>query len=111
MNAFETRNPAQQEQYDKDQAAYDRADTVYEDRMFAVAVPVGLLAIIIGSLMGASAVSPGLMFGGIFSVIEGYEVCWDKVPETVRFASLLVAFALLVFIGIRKIDPQKAVAS
>lgn len=105
------RTITQQKQFAKDQAAYDRAETLYEDRMFAVAVPVGLVALIIGSLIAASAVGPGLMFGGIFSVIEGYGFCWDKLPEPVRFASLLVAFALLVYIGIRKIDPQKAIAS
>jgi hypothetical protein len=111
MAAYETRNPAQQQQYDKDQAAFDRAETLYQDRLFAVAVPVGLLAIIIGSLMGATAVSPGLMFGGIFTVIEGYEFCWDKVPEPVRFASLFVTIALLIYIGIKKIDPDKPVVS
>lgn len=108
---YETRNAAQQQQFDKDQAAFDRAETVYQDRLFAVAVPVGLLAIIFGSLMGATAVSPGLMFGGIFSVVEGFEFCWDKVPEPVRFASLLVTLALLIYIGIKRIDPDKPVVS
>jgi hypothetical protein len=110
-NAFETRNPAQQAQFDKDQAAYDRAETIYQDRLFAVAVPVGLVAIIIGSMLGATAVSPGLMFGGIFSVIEGFEFCWDKVPEPVRFVSLLVTLALLVYVGMKRIDPDKPVVS
>jgi hypothetical protein len=103
----DARSPVQQQQFDKDQAAFDRAQTLYEDRMFAVAVPIGLVALFIGSLIAASAVGPGLMFGGIFSVIEGYGFCWDKLPEPVRFASLLVAFALLIYIGIRKIDPLR----
>src|ERR1700730_758629 len=99
------------QQFDKDQAAYDRALTLYEDRLFVVAVPVGLAALIIGSLIATTAVSPGLMFGGIFSVIAGFGFCWDKLPEPLRFVSLLVACGLLVCIGFRKIDPQRHVVS
>jgi hypothetical protein len=95
-----------QTKWDAQKAAYDRAETLYEDRLFTFAVPLGIAALIIGSMIAASSVGPGLMFGGLFSVIEGYGFCWDKLPESLRFGSLLVAFAILIYLGLRKIEPR-----
>jgi len=60
------------------------------------------LAILIGGFMAISAVGTGLIFGGIFSVINGYWSYWQFIPDWERFVSLLLAAAVLLLIAYRK---------
>jgi hypothetical protein len=43
------------------------------------------------------------MFGGIFSVLDGYCNYWSELPDGARFMSLLIAFVVLIYIGWRKL--------
>ena len=70
--------------------------------LFFVATPLGLAAIIIGAVTAVEAIGTGLMFGGIFTVIEGYFWYWSDLPPWMRFLSLLVAFGILILIGYRQ---------
>jgi hypothetical protein len=85
------------------QKALKEAQSIFAKRLFYVAAPAGYLAILIGGLVLASAVGTGLIFGGIFSVIDGYWVYWGFIPDWERFVSLLVAAAILLFIAYRKV--------
>ena len=75
----------------------------FERHLFFVAVPVGIAAIIIGSLISIQAIGTGLMFGGIFTTIVGYSWYWSELQDWMRFVSLLIAFVILIFIGYRKL--------
>ena len=75
----------------------------FQRSLFAVAVPLGIIAIIVGSIMAVQAVGTGLMFGGIFTLMDGYCNYWSELPDSLRFLSMLVAFIVLVFIGYRKL--------
>jgi hypothetical protein len=44
-------------------------------------------------------------FGGIFSLVNGYFQYWRYLENWIRFASLLAAFAVLVFVGYAKFAP------
>ena len=84
----------------------DTAESIFEKKLFFVAVPVGLFAIIFGSVTSVAAIGTGLMFGGIFTLMEGYITYWDELPDSMRFISLLIAFILLMFIGYRKLSKK-----
>ena len=71
--------------------------------LFIVATPVGLLAIILGSVIVVQAVGSGLIFGGIFTLMDGYLCYWSELSDVLRFISLLVAFVILIWIGYRKL--------
>lgn len=79
------------------------AEKRFQKFLFMVAVPLGIAAIITGSIMTIQAVGTGLMFGGIFSLMDGYFNYWHALPDGLRFLSMLVAFIVLVFIGYRKL--------
>jgi hypothetical protein len=45
----------------------------------------------------------GLMFGGIFAVGTAYWWHWIFLADWLRFISLLIAMAVLVFVGYRHV--------
>ncbi len=75
----------------------------FQKALFAVAAPLGIVAIIAGSLIAIQSIGTGLMFGGIFSVMDGYFNYWSELPDGARFFSLLLAFIVLIYIGWRKL--------
>lgn len=79
----------------------------FERRLFFVAMPVGILAIIAGSMAAVQAVGTGLMFGGIFTLGDGYFWYWSALPDWLRFLSLLAAFIVLIFIGYHKLTVEQ----
>jgi len=75
----------------------------FQGVLFAVAVPLGIAAILIGSLAAIQAVGTGLMFGGIFLLLDGYCNYWSELADSMRFLSLLFAFIILMYIGYKKL--------
>jgi hypothetical protein len=47
------------------------------------------------------------MFGGIFSVCDGYISYWSELSDALRFISLVVAFLVLIFVGYKKLEKKK----
>ena len=80
-----------------------QAEKRFQRVLFAVSVPLGIIAIIVGSIMAVQAVGTGLMFGGIFALMDGYCNYWSELPDSLRFLSMLAAFIVLVYIGYRKL--------
>ena len=74
----------------------------FEKHLFIVAVPIGIVAIIIGASIAIPGLGTGLMFGGIFTSIDGYASCWTTLPDWLRFLSLLLVFCVLVVVSIKK---------
>lgn len=85
------------------QKKIEEASGRFQRHLFFVAVPVGIIAIIIGALISVQAIGTGLMFGGIFTLIDGYCWYWSQLQDWMRFVSLLAAFIILIFIGYRKL--------
>jgi len=77
---------------------------VFQTHLFAVAVPLGLAAMLAGAFCRGPAIGAGLMFGGIFSVCNGYYNCWSELSATLRFLSLLAAMVVLIYIGYRRLE-------
>src|ERR1043165_226736 len=80
------------------------AEKVFEKHLFAVAVPLGLAAIVVGAFFLSPAIGAGLMFGGSFCVGDGYLNYWSELSATLKFFSLLAAFVVLIVVGYRKIE-------
>ena len=88
---------------------YRKQQKVFERHLFFTAVPVGLLAIIVGSLLAIQAVGAGLIFGGIFTLIDGYCWYWTELEDWMRFLSLLVAFIVLVYMGYKRLHEKEKI--
>ena len=83
------------------------AQAHFEQRLFFVAVPIGLVALIVGTFLPIPATGSGLMFGGIMAVCDGYFNYWDHLSASFKFFSLLAAFILLIFIGYRRLERKE----
>jgi hypothetical protein len=86
---------------------YKAAEKRFQQHLFAVAVPLGLVALLVGAFLRLPAIGTGLMFGGIFSICDGYFNYWSELADVLKFVSLLVAFVLLVFLGYRRLERKE----
>ena len=97
-----------EEEREQQQKQYEDARQFFQRNLFFTAVPIGIVTIIIGSMSAIPGVGAGLMFGGIFTLVDGYCWYWTKLQDWMIFLSLLVAFIILIFIGYRKLSMQKS---
>ncbi len=68
-----------------------------------IGAPLGIAVTVAGSLVGAPAIGGGLMLGGIFTFTEGCFYRWGDLEPVGRFLVLLVAFAVLLWIGYQRL--------
>lgn len=101
------KDPAKQEEMFREQEALEKkrrdAEKRFQKSLFTVTAPAGVIAIVLGTVSAVPAVGSGLMFGGIFCLIDGYINYWSELPDFLRFLSLLAALGVLVFVGYRKL--------
>ena len=114
-NYYERHKRATTQEQEKMEAENNRlkeqrkiAEKRFQKHLFFVAVPLGLISIIVGALLSIQAIGTGLMFGGIFSVCNGYFNYWSELADPLRFASMLLAFVVLVALGYKKLEQKKA---
>ena len=93
----------------KRQEKHKQHRKTFERCLFYVATPVGIAAIIIGSILAVQAIGAGLIFGGIFTLIDGYCWYWSELQDWMRFLSLLVAFSVLVVCGYTKLSEKNKI--
>lgn len=84
---------------------HEESQRRHKQHIFFVAYPVGMLAIIAGSLLTVQAVGAGLMFGGIFTLAEGCYSYWDNMADWTRFISLIIAMVVFIGFGYWKFRP------
>ena len=94
-------------EYQRKDAEYKAAEKIFEKHLFAIAVPVGLITLIIGAFLPIAATGTGLMFGGIFSICDGYFNYWSELSSPLKFFSMLAAFIVLLFVGYRKLERKQ----
>ena len=95
-----------QEEQQQHEKKYKAARKSFERHLFFVATPIGIAAIIMGSIVAVQAIGAGLIFGGIFTLVDGYCWYWSELQDWMRFLSLLAAFIVLVFIGYTKLNEK-----
>ena len=94
-------------EYQKQDTAYRAAEKAFAQHLFFVAVPLGLITIIVGAFLPIPAIGTGLMFGGIFSVVDGYYNYWSELSALWKFLSLLAAFIVLLVVGYKKLEANE----
>jgi len=65
-----------QEKVQKEEAR-ESAQKQFEKHLYLVAVPLGLVAILVGAFSRIQSIGSGLMIGGIFSITDGYINYWS----------------------------------
>ncbi len=84
-----------------------KAEKQFQKHLFFVAVPLGIIAIVVGAFLSIQAIGTGLMFGGIFSVCNGYRNYWSELADPLKFISMLLAFIVLLMVGYKKLEKKK----
>ena len=94
-----------EERQARDQRQKERRD-VYnaQSRDFArvliiVSTPLGIAAIVLGTIVSLPSVGTGLILGGILTVANGYWGYWQHADDWLRFVSLILGFAVLLFVA------------
>lgn len=85
-----------------------RAQTDQSERVhFFIGAPLGIIVTLVGSLIRAQAIGGGLMLGGIFTFTGGCAYYWSDLSPGGRFAVLVVAFVVLLWIGYQRLSELK----
>ena len=78
----------------------------WRTKYFYFGLPVGIIAILIGSLVAAPAIGTGLLAGGIIVLMSSYGRYWQVMADLAKLISLGIVFALLLWIGYKKIESK-----
>lgn len=99
---------AQREQLEISRRAQsDRSGRIH----FFVGAPIGIIVTLVGSFIRAQAIGGGLMLGGICTFTGGCAYYWADLSRPGRFAVLLVAFVVLLWIGYQRLSELKQPAT
>jgi hypothetical protein len=97
-----------QQQLRQAQEAFRADAKTFARLLVQIATPLGIAAILVGAYLPLYAIGTGLIFGGIFSVTWGYWNYWQYLDDWMRFVSLLAGFAILLFVGFRRVTGARA---
>jgi hypothetical protein len=82
---------------------FQDASEVYNRNFFVIFVIVGVASLILSVfLVGSEAVSLGLSFGGVLSLIIGSVSYWSDMNDMLRVGILGVALASLIYLAYKK---------
>ncbi len=88
---------------------FQSASEVYNRNVFIVLVIAGVIALAAGLFIkAATAVSTGLIFGGVVSLIVGTVRYWSNMQEYLRFVILGIALIILIWIGYRRLKSSSS---
>lgn len=80
---------------------FRQAMSIYNRNVFIIAGIVGIIAIIIGAVLGLMSVSSGLFGGGVLTILYGTMNYWSELADWARFIILGIALAVLIYLGYR----------
>lgn len=82
---------------------FDQAEEVYLRNLFIVASILGLAALIVGGfVLKHDTVSPGLMGGGLLTIVYGIIRYWEYAGSILRFIILGLMLALLIYVAYKR---------
>lgn len=81
---------------------FDNALETYSKNVFVIAVPLGILIIVLGTfIFHLTPVGIGLMFGGVGTLIYGAGGYWRYSENLFKFLISLVGLVVLIFLAYR----------
>lgn len=81
---------------------------VYNRNVFIILIIAGVISIVVGFMVGQSeAVSLGLSFGGLISLIIGTIRYWSNMDDYLRFVILGISLAILIWLGLKRFRNNK----
>ncbi len=93
---------------EQQQEAYNAHQLEHQKVFFYVALPIGIVLVIAGSILTTPAVGTGLAFGGVFTLIAGYWSYWYHLSDGIKFGSLLIALICLILTAYRRFSKIEA---
>lgn len=81
--------------------AFRSAQQEFAKKLILAAVPLGMAAILIGSILKLNSIGAGLMFGGLFSIGLGYFHYWQYLADWALFVSALAGLVVFLVVGLR----------
>jgi hypothetical protein len=90
-------------QYFTCQKNYDAVNKTYERTVFLVLVVLGIIALFLGLFLRIpDAVTIGLSFGGVLSLVIASIRYWSQAENFVKVLILAIALAALIWVGIKR---------
>jgi uncharacterized membrane protein len=102
VDAYNAQQQKQQQEFNKENDAYQNALKVYNRDVFIIANVVGIIIFIAGFLVlfmtsiVAQSVPIGIMIAGLWSIIYGYMRGWGSTNDQLKFFVGLVIAALVI---------------
>jgi hypothetical protein len=99
---YQMAQQAQQNEFNKQQTAYEDAMKLYNRNVFIIANIVGIVIFITGfwlifaTAIATQSVPIGIMIAGLWSIIYGYMRGWDSIGDMLKFFVGLVVAALVI---------------
>jgi hypothetical protein len=100
---IDAQQQAAQDQFNKDEKAYESATKLYNRNLFIIANIIGILMFALGFwlvfgdlVIAARGVPIGIMLAGLWSIIYGYGRGWGSVNDQLKFFIGLVIAALII---------------
>lgn len=93
---------AEQQKFQQEQDAYNKAREVYNRNVFIILVVLGVASIILGAFLWNEILVLGLSWGGVLSLIISSMRYWTDADNLVKVLILLLALGALIWIAIKK---------
>lgn len=88
---------------------FNDAQKEYSKTLFIIALIVGIITLIVGfAILSMEPVGSALMASGIGAIVYGSIRNWQNLSDILRFALLVVALVLLIWITIRANSKKKS---
>lgn len=86
---------------------YSAAMNIYDRNIFIALISLGVISIVIGLFWRTTdAVSIGLSFGGVISLLIGSGRYWSEAGNILKVVILAVALVALIWLGVRKFSNE-----
>ncbi len=85
------------------QKNYDAVRKVYERNVFVALIILGIISLLCGMFLKiGQAVSVGLSFGGVLSLVIASMRYWSEAGNMLRVVILAIALIALIWVGVKK---------
>lgn len=85
---------------------YQKVQSVYNRNLFFILAPIALIFVVLGIFLTIEYLGAGFMFGGLILLFYATMRYFSDMSKLLRAIVVLVEFAIILYIGYRKIDKK-----